>query len=190
MNTRTNQSASGPQPEAEAGSSGWAARSGSEGSTGATGSPFLDEPAESFPRFNPPQASRGGQQAKLPYEQLQRRKWGPHDPGASIGVERRVMIQVDSERIILDGQRSIPIRAEDSRTVVFDQLLMGLDQSAQTWGNPGSGFFWVPSLRFVISPGGNAVYERMAPLVTKSGLSHSTEHTLDRVQVIERETQP
>lgn len=189
-NSRTNQSASGPQSEAAAGSSGWAARSGTEGSTGATGSPFLDEPAESFPRFNPPQASRGGQQAKLPYEQLQRRKWGPHDPGASIGVERRVMIQVDSERIIIDGQRNIPIRAEDSRTVVFDQLLMGLDQSAQTWGNPGSGFFWVPSLRFVISPGGNAVYERMAPLVTKSGLSHSTEHTLDRAQVIERETQP
>lgn len=188
--SRSSTAPSGERGAADTGSSASTARSGTEGNTGSTGSPYLDEPAESFPRFNPPSSQRAGQQAKLPYEQLQRRKWGPHEPGASIGVERRVVVQVDSERVIIDGQRSIPIRPEDSRTVVFDQLLVGLDQAAQTWGQPGSGFFWVPSLKFVISPGGNAVYERMAPLVTKSGLSHSLEHTLERAQVIERETQP
>jgi len=159
------------QPASEA--TDWRARSGS-----AAGQPGTDAVEADYPNFNQA-ASRAQAQAgkTLPYEQLHRRKWGPHDDGASIGVEKPVRVRVDSETLVVDTV-SVPITAGMSREQVFHQLLMALDQQAQGWGKPGTGFFWVPSLRFEVLPGGNTTFERVSPLVLKSGLSHSTDYSL------------
>lgn len=150
--------------------------------------PDNEEPQ--YPSFAGQGARRRGQSGRMPYEQLQRRKWGPHEANASIGVEKPVEIRVDAEQMVVANELTIPIPPGASRAEIFDQLLSAVDQSAQGWGQPGQGFFWVPSLRFVISPGGNAVYERVAPLVVKSGLSRRTEYTLDRVVPAATEVQP
>ena len=171
-------------------------RTGSSGGTpsqgasqGGTPPALLDEnEQDSYPRF----MQRGKTRAENPlqYEQLQRRKWGPHEPGASIGVERAVVVRVDANHVIVDETLQVPIRSDMSRDEVFQRVLSGVDQAAQTWGQPGNGFFWVPSLRFVISPGGNTTYERVSPLVTRSGLSNSVEHTLQPAIASPREVAP
>lgn len=155
-----------------------------------SGDPHADEDAPQFPTFAQDAPARGPRSPKLPYEKLQRRKWGPHDPGASIGVEKPIEIRVDAERMIVGGTTVIRLRPDASRNEIFDQLLATLDQNSRAWEAPGPGFFWVPSLRFVISPGGNVMYERIAPLVTKSGLSNSREFTLEATSPALQESRP
>ncbi len=155
-----------------------------------SGEPPADEEAQQFPTFAQDAPARGSRGPKLPYEKLQRRKWGPHDPGASIGVEKPIEIRVDAERMIVGGTTAIRLRPDASRNEIFDQLLATLDQNSRGWEAPGPGFFWVPSLRFVISPGGNVMYERIAPLVTKSGLSNSREFTLEATSPALQESRP
>ncbi len=84
----------------------------------------------------------------------------------------------------------IPIRPGATRNELFDYLLAAIDENSAAWGKPATGFFWVPSLRFVISPGGNQIYNRLAPLVTRSGLRSDTEFTLDRPQTLPKGGQP
>jgi len=69
-------------------------------------------------------------------------------------------------------------------------LLAAVDENSATWGRAAAGFFWVPSLRFVISPGGNQIYDRLAPLVTRSGLRADAEFTLDRPQALPKGGRP
>ncbi len=116
----------------------------------------------------------------IPYEHLQRRRWGQFDDGANIGVEKPVTIRVDAEQMIVANQLIIPIRPGATRNEMFDQLLAAIDENAASWGPAAAGFFWVPSLRFVISPGGNQIYDRLTPLVTRSGLRADAEFTLER----------
>ena len=123
---------------------------------------------------------RRGNGQDIPYEQLQRRRWGQFEEGANIGVEKSVTIRVDAEQMIVANQLIIPIRPGASRNELFDYLLSAIDEHATSWGPAATGFFWIPSLKFVISPGGNQIYDRLAPLVTRSGLRADTEFTLER----------
>ncbi len=138
-----------------------------------------------LPPNGDPRLARGpkrGNGQDIPYELLQHRRWGQFEEGANIGLEKPVAIFVDAEQIIVADQLIIPIRPGATRTEMFDQLLAAIDENAASWGPAATGFFWVPSLRFVISPGGNQIYDRLAPLVTRSGLRADAEFTLDRPQ--------
>lgn len=132
----------------------------------------FEEP--NLPSFASRRASRPGDRT-LPYEQLQRRRWGKYGGDATIGLEHDVLIRVEAQRLIVDNTFAIPVPAGLSRTDLFDRLLAVIDRQANGWGVAPNGFFWVPSLKFVISPGGNPVYDRIAPLVAKSGLVAKTE---------------
>lgn len=123
---------------------------------------------------------RRGNGEDIPYEQLQRRRWGQFEEGANIGVEKAVTIRVDADQMIVANQLIIPIRPGASRNELFDHLLAAIDEHANSWGPAATGFFWIPSLKFVISPGGNQIYDRLAPLVTRSGLRADTEFTLEK----------
>ena len=155
----------------------------SEGAGGASPRGEMPVPGEEsgppLPEFIRESKPRGGQRIAFSYDQLQRRKWGSYEPGASIGVEKNVRIRVDSQRLIIGEEFTVAVPPGASRSEIFDQLILRVDQLAHTWGQPGPGFFWVPRLEFIISPGGNTVYERISPLVTKSGLSNRAEHTLE-----------
>jgi len=134
-----------------------------------------------YPSFATQRKSQGKERS-MPYELLQRRKWGRYAAGATIGLEHEVVVRVDAQRLVVDDEIAIPVPNGISRNELFDRLLSVIDRQAHTWGTAPSGFFWIPSLKFVISPGGNQVYERLSPLVTKSGLSSSAEFTLDEVR--------
>ncbi len=123
---------------------------------------------------------RRGNGQEIPYEQLQRRRWGLFEEGANIGVEKSVTIRVDAEQMVVANQLIIPIHPGATRNDLFDHLLSAVDEHASSWGPAAAGFFWIPSLKFVISPGGNQIYDRLAPLVTRSGLRADAEFTLDK----------
>jgi len=131
-----------------------------------------------YPSFAARRKSRPNERG-LPYEQLQRRKWGQVGKDATIGLEHEIAIRVDAQRMVIDDAVAVPVPKGISRTDLFDRLLSVVDRQAMTWGPSPVGFYWIPHLKFVISPGGNQVYERVAPLVKKSGLSSSEEFTLD-----------
>lgn len=140
--------------------------------------PLGNGPAASRPATNG-NRDRSAPSRDVQYEQLQRRRWGMFDDGAAIGREQSVNIRVDAERIIVGDSLVIPIQSGMQRTEMFDQLLLAIDHEVHTWGKPGVGFFWIPSLKFVISPGGNQVYDRISPLITRSGLRAEAQYTLD-----------
>ena len=138
-------------------------------------SPPPDDPEQRLAR-----GPRRGNGQDIPYEQLQRRRWGQFEEGANIGVEKSVTIRVDAEQMIVANQLIIPIRPGASRNELFDHLLAAIDEHSTSWGPAATGFFWIPSLKFVISPGGNQIYDRIGPLVTRSGLRADTEFTLEK----------
>lgn len=132
-----------------------------------------------FPAFAPKNTSRG-REYTLPYEQLQRRKWGQYGAQATIGLEHEVKVRVEAHRLIVDDAIAIPVPQGLSRTELFDRLLAVIDRRASNWGVAPHGFFWIPKLKFVVSPGGQQVYDRLAPLVSKSGLGSTTVHELEQ----------
>lgn len=131
-----------------------------------------------------------GNGQEIPYEMLQHRRWGQFEDGANIGLEKPITIFVDADQIIVAEQLIIPIHPGATRNELFDMLLSAIDENAATWGRAASGFFWVPSLRFVISPGGNQIYHRLSPLVTRSGLRADAEFTLDKPQSLPKGGRP
>lgn len=104
-------------------------------------------------------------------EDLAHRPWGLSEPGAAIGLEREVRIDVEPERYVI-GKKQV-IRIEDSETAEdsFARIVGVLDQQARDWGKPPKGFFWKPSLQYVIADGADANYERVHTLLERAGLS-------------------
>jgi hypothetical protein len=131
-----------------------------------------------LPRFAARRPTRPGEKS-LPYEQLQRRRWGKYGADAAIGIEHDVSIRVEAQRLIIDETFAVPAPVDVTRTDLFDRLLAVIDRQANTWGQAPHGFFWVPSLKFVIAPDATAVYDRIAPLVSKSGLVSKAEFARD-----------
>lgn len=109
-------------------------------------------------------------------EQLVGRHWGLSEPGSAIGLEREVRIDVETRRYVLSKKHAVAIDESDSREDTFVKLVTVLDLQARDWGTPPQGFFWKPSLRYVIADGGDANYERVHSLLERAGLSSSREY--------------
>ncbi|WP_397569493.1 hypothetical protein [Schlesneria sp. T3-172] len=108
-------------------------------------------------------------------EMLSGRRWGLGDPGASIGYEREVRIDVSHDRLVIAEKHVIAINEGDTRQDVFVRFASALDAYAYDWGRPPQGFFWAPRLKFVVKPDGDARYEQINAMMTRAGLSTSHE---------------
>jgi hypothetical protein len=134
------------------------------------------------PRFlSRPKSGSARSDREIPYEQLYRRRWGLSEPHATIGVEKVALIWVGPDRIVVGDVSEVTVIPGASRSEIFDQVLVAVDELAVSWGQPQSGFYWVPRLKFVISPGGNQLYQRIEPLVSRTGLPCERSDTLDPV---------
>jgi hypothetical protein len=109
-----------------------------------------------------------------------RRQWGIAGPKAEVGYQRQVEIYIDADRIIVDQQPPIPIGRWQSSNQLAGRVVRALERSAHSWGRPPQNFYWVPSIKFVISPGGNIPYERIRAKVLRHGLAASVEYRLDK----------
>jgi len=109
-------------------------------------------------------------------EQLAGRHWGLSDTGAAIGLEREVRVDVESNRYVIGKKHAVPLVETDSREDTFAKVVTVLDLQARDWGKPPQGFFWKPSLRYVIADGGDANYERVHSMLERAGLSSTREY--------------
>lgn len=140
----------------------------------------LPEPSDDLPP--PATEGRHGKSTahnKIQLDQLSRRHWGESDQSATIGLEQDVTIRVDSRRVIVAEDRVIHQQPGEASLDMFLRVMEAVDTESRTWGKPRPGFYWTPRLRFVISPGGNQVFERIDPFAIRSGLATTRDFTLE-----------
>ena len=164
--------ASGPRTNGEsAGNSqtAGAGRGSASGSGGASGS----DSGESSASFGMPQRS---------FEKPNRpevRRWGIHSRRAAIGFERTVPIQALPDRLIVGRSLVVPVDEGVSASDLADDVARAIDEEAHSWGRPPDSFYWVPSIKFQVSPGGNQHVERLRGPLKQWGLGSSVQYTFD-----------
>lgn len=112
----------------------------------------------------------------------QRLRWGDFHPGAIIGFERTVSLYVFADRIVVEDEPAIRVGRGESREELLKDVLTAVNEHVKSWGKPPEKFYWIPALRFVVSPGGNQHYERLHGPLNRWGLSTTAEFTLNTDQ--------
>ncbi len=112
---------------------------------------------------------------QLEPEMLAGRRWGFSEPGASIGFEREVRVDVSPEKLVISEKYEVPVGDDDSKQETFERFATSLDKYSREWGRPPQGFFWTPRLKFVVKPEANAHYEKINAMMTRAGLPTSHE---------------
>ncbi|WP_417391408.1 hypothetical protein [Gimesia sp.] len=109
----------------------------------------------------------------------QNRQWGHPQSRSGIGFEREITVQIGADRIIVGDEKVIPVDQGITPEKLSQSLMVVMDQYVTSWGPAPKGFYWVPSLQFTISPGGNQYYERLKTTAHKMGLETEAKYTLD-----------
>ena len=138
------------------------------GSSGPTAVPVIDR-----------RTKKVGVNKPLEPEMLSHKRWGLSAADAAIGLEREVRIDVEAKRLVVGGKHAISMGNAESKQETLERLVTVLDLQARDWGQPPQGFFWKPSLRFVVAKDGNPNYEQARALTERSGLSTSKEYAPD-----------
>ncbi len=106
-------------------------------------------------------------------------QWGIRTPGGSIGFEREILVRVTSGEVRIADESSFPIESGAAADELRKRLAVHLDAHVTSWGPPPQNFYWVPAVRFVVSPGGNQYQRRLETLVKQWGLRSRVEYALE-----------
>ncbi|QDT25877.1 hypothetical protein [Gimesia panareensis] len=165
---------------AEAASSSYAAASSQ--SSSASSNPFQSAASGSSPAGAGNASSvslsrsRSGQAES---QSTMNRRWGPPQSRSGIGFEREIGVQIGADRIIVGDEKQIQLDPGMSSQRLQATLFAVMDQYVESWGPAPQGFYWVPSLQFTVSPGGNQYYERLKASAQKMGLETEAQYTLE-----------
>lgn len=107
------------------------------------------------------------------------RYWGVAGLRATIGYERRVRVRVSPDRLVVGDERPIEAGVDVRADVVRRKVVAALQQIAQDWGPPPERFYWVPAVRFEVSPGGHLHYERLDSVFRRWKLPTTVEFILE-----------
>lgn len=109
------------------------------------------------------------------------RKWGQVGRRAGIGFEKKVNIYLNDRRIVVDSKDNvIPVGPGDSGEEIVNRVAASIDSVADSWGEPPSNFYWVPVVKFMVYPGGNANYARLQSALEQHwGVSSTVEYAPD-----------
>lgn len=144
---------------------------------GNQGKKSSDKSDDSGPRIAKDDDGKGGQAVKSNAPRL----WGKAGRKASIGTIRKLDIHVMSDRIVI-GKKETVIRISKGQTTqeMIERVVSGIDRAAEKWGDPPANFYWVPTVKFIVHPGGNPYYERLrGTLENKWGVSSTLEYVTD-----------
>lgn len=136
-----------------------------------------DKSDDSGPRIGRDDEGKGGPPVKSNAPRL----WGKAGRKASIGTIRKLDIHVMSDRIVI-GKKETVIRISKGQTTqeMIERVVSGIDRAAEKWGEPPANFYWVPTVKFIVYPGGNSYYERIrGTLENKWGVSSTLEYVSD-----------
>ncbi len=130
--------------------------------------------------FNQSQRA-GGAQSEI--ESSEHRQWQPPQSRSGIGFEREISVQVGAEQIIVGEGKVVNLNPGISQEELLQSMIVMMDQHLKSWGPAPKGFYWVPTIRFAVSPGGNQFYERLKLSAQKMGLQTVAKFTLDPLPV-------
>jgi hypothetical protein len=129
------------------------------------------------PRVGQNDANSGGGKGRATGPRL----WGRARPKASIGLERKLQIRLLADRILIGSKDvAVPVGNGETSAEMLNRVVVGIDRAVEKWGDPPVSFYWQPTIRFVVYPGGNQYYERLhEPLENQWGLSTTMEYAPD-----------
>ena len=91
----------------------------------------------------------------------------------TIGFERVVRVTAHAKSVQVADQQ-IPVVDPNNPKSLTARVLTAIDDQAKTWGEPSNGFYWVPLIKFVVTPQGDQVYRRVASPLRALGLTVET----------------
>ena len=98
---------------------------------------------------------------------------------ATIGFERELPIRVEPDRLVVGDGSVVPVGRGELSDELTRQVAEAIDDEARAWGRPPEHFYWVPQVRFVVTPGGNQHCERVRSRLRAYGLSSTVEYRLE-----------
>lgn len=116
-------------------------------------------------------------------ESTNNRQWQPRQSRSGIGFEREITVQVGADRIIVGDGKTINVNQGVTQEELLQSMIAVMDQHYDSWGPAPKGFYWVPTIQFTVSPGGNQYYERLKQSSQKMGLQTEAKFTLDPLPV-------
>ena len=132
-----------------------------------------DDDSDSGPRLGDDEGKTGGGKGRRGP-----RLWGRAKSKASIGLEKKMEIRVLADKIMV-GSRDvvIPVGRGEKVEEMIDRVVVGIDHHvSEKFGDPPESYYWIPTVKFVIYPGGNIYYERLhGPLEEKWGIVSTVE---------------
>ncbi|MGE5192202.1 MAG: hypothetical protein ACM3U2_06825 [Deltaproteobacteria bacterium] len=131
------------------------------------------DPADG-PRLGQDDAKTGGSRGRA----MGPRLWGRARPRATIGLERKLEVRVLSDRILVGSKDVVvPVGKGETAEELLNHVVAGIDHAAEKWGEPPASFYWLPTVKFVVYPGGNQYYERLhEPLERQWGVTSTMEY--------------
>lgn len=119
----------------------------------------------------PTEFGRGGRPTK---------RWGIAHRNGTIGLERKLEINAYSDRLVIGaGEVVISVGRGEKTEELLNRVLMAVEHDSQSWGAPPATFYWIPSIHFVVHPGGNQYYERLRGPLEKWGITSKMQFSLD-----------
>lgn len=104
-----------------------------------------DDPASPLRSTSPslPALSRSNEIQSLKSQ----KRWGLSHPDASLGLEKVVVITIETGRVVIGNQFQVTRRPELSAAQVVHRTILSLEEVARRWGWPPPRFYWVPSVK-------------------------------------------
>jgi len=99
-----------------------------------------------------------------------KRRWGNSSPNATIGFEKEMTISVTSNRIVIGGEYVLPLNGRTPPADMVEQVIQAIELTARSWERAPEGFYWVPSVKFEVDPGGNQYFERLEKPIRELGI--------------------
>lgn len=116
-------------------------------------------------------------------ESSKNRQWQPSQSRSGIGFEREITVQVGADQILVGDEKLVQVDQGVTQEQLLQSMIVVMDQYVESWGPAPKGFYWVPTIQFTISPGGNQYYERLKASAQKMGLQTEAKYTLDPLPV-------
>jgi hypothetical protein len=101
------------------------------------------------------------------------------DPGSQIGMERKVIVRVEPQQVIVESEPGIGISAGTSREDLQAELSESLRSLFAGWGRPPRGFYWLPQIKYVVLPGGHQHVKRLTDLTDGWQIQSETDFRLE-----------
>lgn len=102
---------------------------------------------------------------------------------SGIGFEREITVHVGADRIMVGAEKSFNVDQGVTQEELLQSMNVIMDQYVNSWGPAPNGFYWVPTIQFTVSPGGNQYYERLKVSAQKMGLQTESTFTLEPLPV-------